>query len=308
MTVIKSCLFSLSQSGNLNKLAKKLGPKLGIHSFIAGTNLVELETNIYRLNNRGVAVTIDNLGEFVYYEKDASEATSRILDVIDRIYLKGLNGHISIKLTQIGLDVDDRICLNNATKIIDYANQKNIFVNIDMEDFNHIESSWNIINELTAKYSNIGTVIQAALYRAESDVKQNKKMKLRIVKGAYKESANISFQMKKEIDNNFLKLTKIHLLDGAFTSIATHDHNIIREIIYFIEENDISTSKFEFQMLYGFRTNLQDTLVEKGYNVCVYMPFGKEWYGYFMRRIAERPQNINLLLKQTFNKFFTKAY
>ncbi|PTI72644.1 proline dehydrogenase, partial [Staphylococcus succinus] len=226
MTVIKSCLFSLSQSGNLNKLAKKLGPKLGIHSFIAGTNLVELETNIYRLNNRGVAVTIDNLGEFVYYEKDAIEATSRILDVIDRIYLKELNGHISIKLTQIGLDIDDKICLNNATKIIDYADQKNIFVNIDMEDFNHIEASWNIIHELTAKYSNIGTVIQAALYRAESDVKQNKNMKLRIVKGAYKESANISFQMKKEIDNNFLKLTKMHLLDGAFTSIATHDHNI----------------------------------------------------------------------------------
>ena len=307
MTVIKSCLFSLSQNSNINKLATKMGPKIGIKSFIAGTTLDELEMNIVRLNKQNIAVTVDNLGEFVYSESEAYNATYHIIKVIERINEQNLNAHISLKLTQIGLDINSEICKQNLMRILAKANEAHIFINIDMEDYGHIQSSWQIIDDCEQVFNNFGTVIQASLLRAKKDRREHKYLRLRIVKGAYKESAKVAYQTSKEIDINYLELCKSHLQDGKFTSIATHDYDLITKLIRYIEQNEISKSNFEFQMLYGFRTNLQQQLAQQGYQVCVYMPYGKDWYGYFMRRLAERPQNINLVIKQSLSKFWLKG-
>lgn len=307
MTVIKSCLFSLSQNTNMNKFATKVGPKMGIKSFIAGTTIDELERNIVRLNKQNISVTVDNLGEFVYSESEANIATNHIITIIDRLNGQNLDGHISLKLTQIGLDISMEICRQNLIRILSKANDAHIFINIDMEDYNHIQSSWQIINDCKQVFNNFGTVIQASLHRAKKDRNENKNLRLRIVKGAYKESENVAYQTSKEIDDNFLELCKVHLQEGKFTSIATHDYELITELIKYIERNKISKEKFEFQMLYGFRTNLQQLLSQQGYRVCVYMPYGQDWYGYFMRRLAERPQNINLIIKQSISKLFLKG-
>ncbi|RIP33971.1 proline dehydrogenase [Staphylococcus gallinarum] len=307
MTVIKSCLFSLSQNTNMNKFATKVGPKMGIKSFIAGTTIDELERNIVRLNKQNISVTVDNLGEFVYSESEANIATNHIITIIDRLNGQNLDGHISLKLTQIGLDISMEICRQNLIRILSKANDAHIFINIDMEDYNHIQSSWQIINDCKQVFNNFGTVIQASLHRAKKDRNENKNLRLRIVKGAYKESENVAYQTSKEIDDNFLELCKVHLQEGKFTSIATHDYELITELIKYIERNKISKEKFEFQMLYGFRTNLQQLLSQQGYRVCVYMPYGQDWYGYFMRRLAERPQNINLIIKQSISKLLLKG-
>jgi proline dehydrogenase len=171
-----------------------------------------------------------------------------------------------------------------------------------MEDHGHLDPSFDILDELSKEYDNVGTVIQAYFFRAEEDIQKYKNYRLRIVKGAYKEPEELAYQDKKAIDANFIKLIEWHLLNGKFTSIATHDHNIINHVKDFVKKNDIPNDKFEFQMLYGFRKELQLQLASEGYNFCTYVPFGKDWYGYFMRRLAERPQNLNLVAKQVFNK------
>ncbi len=207
-----------------------------------------------------------------------------------------------MKPTQLGLDIDYTFCLNNLEEIVAKASDYDIHVNIDMEDHGHLQPSFDILDELSSKYTNVGTVIQAYFYRAEEDIQKYKNYRLRIVKGAYKEPEDYAYQDKKDIDKNFIKLIEYHLLHGKFTSIATHDHNIINHVKKFVKANQIPNDKFEFQMLYGFRKDLQLQLASEGYNFCTYVPFGNDWYGYFMRRLAERPQNLNLVVKQVFNK------
>ena len=155
---------------------------------------------------------------------------------------------------------------------------------------------------LSNEYDNVGTVIQAYLLRADKYLEKYKNYRLRLVKGAYKESIECAYQNKNEIDRNFIKLIEWHLVNGKFTSIATHDHMIINHVKEFVKQNNIPNEQFEFQMLYGFRKELQFRLANEGYNFCTYVPFGTDWYGYFMRRLAERPQNLNLVAKQVFNK------
>lgn len=282
----------------------KKKPKLGINSMIAGTNTRELVKSITTLNKNQISTTIDNLGEYVTNKKEVYIAKTNILEILEIINQQKLQTHLSIKLTQLGLDIDYDLCKESVTEIVEKASAYNVFVNFDMEDYGRLEPTWKIIKELkNEKFTNIGTVIQSCLYQSEQDVTNNSDMRLRIVKGAYKEGPQISYQNQKDIDQNFIKIAKHHLQHGKFTSIATHDHVIIDEIKKFIAQNNISKDKFEFQMLYGFRKDLQDKLVIDGYNLCIYMPYGTEWYGYFMRRLAERPKNINLLFKQIINGF-----
>src|SRR5690625_3617446 len=177
------------------------------------------------------------------------------------------------------------------------AHEYGIFINIDTEDYLHYEQTMRILNQLRKDYDNVGTVIQSYLFRAEEDMEKLKDVRLRLVKGAYKESEEVAYQTKEEIDQNFLKLAKKRLKGDAFTSIATHDHYIINELRRFVEAEDIDKGNFEFQMLYGFRTDMQQSLANEGYLFCTYVPFGHDWYGYYMRRLAERPQNINLIIK-----------
>ncbi|HWO75147.1 MAG TPA: proline dehydrogenase family protein [Bacillus sp. (in: firmicutes)] len=300
--MLKNLFIGLSKNEFMNTAAKKYGLKLGAQSVVAGTNLEEAIKSIKELNLHGISCTVDNLGEFVYKEEEALEAKEQILEVIEAIYTNKLDAHISLKPSQLGLDIDYNFCLNNLQEIVSKAYQYGIFINIDMEDYARLQPSFDILDELSKEYDNVGTVIQAYFYQSEENIEKYRNYRLRIVKGAYKEPEEVAYQDKKDIDANFVKLIEYHLLNGKFTSIATHDHNIINHVKKFVKEHNIPNDKFEFQMLFGFRKDLQLQLAREGYNFCTYVPFGSDWYGYFMRRLAERPQNINLVAKQVFTK------
>ncbi|KAB2331998.1 proline dehydrogenase family protein [Bacillus mesophilum] len=300
--VLKDVFIGLSQNQFLNNTAKKYGLKLGAQSVVAGTNLTEAIKSIKELNAKGISCTVDNLGEFVFEKSEATEAKNQILEVIEAIHEHQADAHISLKPSQLGLDIDYSFCLENLREIAARAYQYGIFINIDMEDYKRLQPSFDMLDELSKEYDNLGTVIQAYFFRADDDIEKYKNYRLRIVKGAYKESEDVAFQTKEEIDKHYIQLIEWHLLNGKFTSIATHDHRVINHVKQFVKEHQISNDKFEFQMLYGFRKEMQLELASEGYNFCTYVPFGHDWYGYFMRRLAERPQNLNLVAKQVFTK------
>ncbi|WP_342538166.1 proline dehydrogenase family protein [Sporosarcina sp. FSL K6-1540] len=300
--MLKDFFIGLSQNQLLNSAAKKYGLKMGAQNVVAGTNVAETIQSIKELNAHGISCTVDNLGEFVFEKEEALAAKRQILEVIEAIHEHGVDAHISLKPSQLGLDIDIDFCLENLKEIAAKAKSYEIFINFDMEDHARLQPSFDLLDELSKDYDNIGTVIQAYFFRAVEDIQNYKNFRLRIVKGAYKETEEYAYQDKKEIDENYIQLIEWHLLNGKFTSIATHDHHVINHVKQFVKENDIPNDKFEFQMLYGFRKDMQLQLASEGYNFCTYVPFGNDWYGYFMRRLAERPQNLNLVVKQVFNK------
>ncbi|MEK4387544.1 proline dehydrogenase family protein [Solibacillus sp. FSL W7-1464] len=299
---LRDFFISLSENQTLNNAAQQYGLKLGAQSVVAGTTLEEVIESIRKLNEQGISCTVDNLGEYVTDESEATQAKEEILAMIEAIQVEELDAHISLKPSQLGLDVDIDFCYDNLYEIVERAHEYGIFVNFDMEDYKRLQPSFDIVEELAKSFDNVGTVIQAYFHRAKDDIENFKDFRLRVVKGAYKESEEVAYQDKLDIDINFIELIEYHLAHGHFTSIATHDHNIIKHVKYYVEQYDIPKEKFEFQMLYGFRKDLQLELAREGYQVCVYVPYGKDWYGYFMRRLAERPQNVSLVTKQVFNK------
>ncbi|MCM3612095.1 proline dehydrogenase family protein [Planococcus sp. MERTA32b] len=302
MGVTRDFFIAMSKNQLLNSGAKKWGLKLGASKMVAGTDIDSMMKSVKELNSMKISATIDNLGEFVYSREEATAAKEDIINTIEAIQEHGVDAHMSIKLTQIGLDIDYDFSLENIREIAAAAEKYDIFINLDMEDYAHLQQTLDILTALRKDYPNVGTVIQAYLYRSEKDLERLEDVRLRLVKGAYKEIPDVSLQSKQDIDENFLKLIKIRLLGKAFTSIATHDHNIINEVKKFVEENNIPHDRFEFQMLYGFRTEMQKELAAEGYAFTTYVPYGKDWYAYFMRRLAERPQNINLALRSVISK------
>lgn len=299
---LRDFFISLSENQTLNNAAQQYGLKLGAQSVVAGTTIEQVIESIRKLNEQGISCTVDNLGEFVTDESQATQAKEEILAMIEAIQVEELDAHISLKPSQLGLDIDIDFCYDNLYEIVERAHEYGIFVNFDMEDYKRLQPSFDILDELAKSFDNVGTVIQAYFHRAKDDIENFKDFRLRVVKGAYKEPEEVAYQDKLDIDINFIELIEYHLAHGHFTSIATHDHNIIKHVKYYVEQYDIPKEKFEFQMLYGFRKDLQLELAREGYQVCVYVPYGKDWYGYFMRRLAERPQNISLVTKQVFNK------
>lgn len=299
---LKDFFIALSENEFLNNSAKKYGLTLGAQSVVAGTNIDEVINTIRNLNQQGISCTVDNLGEFVSEHADAETAKNQIIAVIEAIHTNDVDAHISLKPSQLGLDIEYDFCYRLLEEIVATAYKYNIFVNFDMEKYDRVQTSFDFVERLSEKYDNVGTVIQAYFHRAIDDVEKFKNYRLRIVKGAYKEPAEYAYQTKDEIDANYIRLIEYHLLNGKFTSIATHDHNVIHHVKEFVKLHNISYDKFEFQMLYGFRKELQQKLANEGYNFCTYVPFGEDWYGYFMRRLAERPQNLTLVTKQVFTK------
>lgn len=298
---LRDFFIALSENKVLIAGAQKFGLRLGAQSVVAGTNVDEVVKTIKRLNNQNISCTVDNLGEFVFEEAEALEAKKNILNVIEVIHAEKLDAHISLKPTQLGLNFDKEFCYNNLRDIVGTAHEYGIFINFDTETHETLYESFDLMERLHEEFDNVGTVIQSYFFNAQENIERFKDYRLRIVKGAYKEPADLAYTDKADIDANYLKLIEYHLLHGKFTSIATHDHNVIAHVEKFVKENNISHDKFEFQMLYGFRTEMQEDLATQ-YNFCTYLPFGKDWYGYFMRRLAERPQNMELVVKQVFNK------
>ncbi|AEH49770.1 proline dehydrogenase family protein [Parageobacillus thermoglucosidasius] len=300
--VSKNIFLYASRSKILNKAAKKWGLRFGASQVVAGETIESAIAKVKELNEKGLVCTLDHLGEFVSNREEAIEATQYNIRTLEAIHQAGVNSNLSVKLTQLGLDIDWNFCLENMIKIVETAKQYNNFVRIDMEDSAHCQATLDILRELRKTYDNVGTVIQAYLYRSEQDVKDLKGVSLRLVKGAYKESPEVAYQDKRKIDENYMKIIKEHLLGGSYTAIATHDHCIIEKVKQFTAEHNIPRNQFEFQMLYGFRTDMQLQLVKEGYKMRVYVPFGNDWFGYFMRRLAERPQNVSFALRGLFSK------
>ncbi|MED3804397.1 proline dehydrogenase family protein [Lysinibacillus xylanilyticus] len=292
----------LSENQMLNGAAQRYGLRMGAQSVVAGTTIPEVVQTIKELNKANISCTVDNLGEFVFEKSAATAAKQNILAVIQAIHDEQLDAHISLKPSQLGQDIDIDFCYENLKEILALAHKYDIFVNFDMENYARLHSSFDLLEKLHQEYDNVGTVIQAYFFESEENIEKYKNFRLRIVKGAYKENDNVAYQSKDDIDRNYLKLIEQHLLNGKFTSIATHDHNVINHVKQFVKKNNIPNDKFEFQMLYGFRKDMQYNLAKEGYNFCTYLPFGSDWYGYFMRRLAERPQNLALVTKQVFNK------
>ncbi|MEG0472445.1 MAG: proline dehydrogenase family protein [Solibacillus sp.] len=299
---LRDFFISLSENQKLSTTAHQYGLKLGAQNVVAGATIPEALKSIEELNAQGISCTVDHLTNFVSNEEEATKAKCDMLALIDAIHAKEVDAHISVQPAQLGLDIDIDFCYDNLHEIVAHAETYGIFVNINMADHQHLQPTLDMFEELSKSFTNVGTVIQAYFHRAKEDMEQFNHSRLRIVKGAYKEPEEIAYQDQLEIDINFLELIESHLTHGQFTSIATHDHNIINHLKYFTLENNIPKDKFEFQMFYGFRKDLQLALAREGYNVCVYVPYGKDWYGYFMRQLAERPQNLNYVTKQVFNK------
>ncbi|MEG0473321.1 MAG: proline dehydrogenase family protein [Solibacillus sp.] len=299
---LKDFFIALSENQTLNSVAQKYGFKLGAQSVVAGTNIDEVVASIKELNAQGISCTVDNLGEFVFEKSAALEAKEQILAVIERIHSENLQAHISLKPSQLGLDIDYDFCYENLEEIVAAAYNYQIFVNFDMENYARLHPSFQLLEKLSERYNNIGTVIQSYFFESDENVDRYKDYRLRLVKGAYKEDSSVAFQAKEEIDRKYIEHIEYHLLHGKFTSIATHDHHVINHVKQFVKKHNIPNDKFEFQMLYGFRKELQLALAKEGYNFCTYVPFGHDWYGYFMRRLAERPQNLSLISKQVFTK------
>ena len=304
MGVVRDVFIGLSENKTLNDASKQMGLRFGAKKVVGGTGIEDTLECITSINDQGMSVTFDNLGEFISDKNEATKEKNNILKMIKRVQEEGLTAYPSVKLSQIGLHIDEEFCYNNIKEILTAAKKTNMFVNLDMENFVSKAPTFVILDRLLQEFDNVGTVIQAYYYDAKKDVRKYKDLQVRLVKGAYKEPSTLAYQNKADIDQSFFEIIKSHLIEGnGFTSIATHDHNIIEKTIRFAESENISTDQYEFQMLYGFRKDYQEELVERGYNMCVYVPFGTDWYAYFMRRLAERPQNLNLVVKSvTTNK------
>ncbi|MBR0603420.1 proline dehydrogenase [Bacillus safensis] len=298
-SVTRNFFLFLSKSSLLNHIARNWGSAVASKKIIGGKDFESAIPVIKRLNDQGMAVTVDHLGEFVTKAEIANERTTECIQTIQRIAEAGLNSHVSLKMTSLGLDIDDDLVYRNMKRILDTAEKHRIMVTIDMEDEQRCQKTLDIFKEMKSQYEYVSTVLQAYLYRTEKDLDDLNKLHpfLRLVKGAYKESAEVAYPNKKDVDQNYQKLIEKQLLSGNYTAIATHDDRMIEFTKNIVKKHNIQTSQFEFQMLYGMRSETQQALVKEGYQMRVYTPYGREWYGYYMRRLAERPANIAFALK-----------
>ncbi|WP_319005506.1 proline dehydrogenase [Metabacillus litoralis] len=289
----------LSKNKTLNRAAQSWGGGIASGKIVGGIDFPSSVKFIKELNENGLAVTVDHLGEFVTSKAVAKERTEECIQTIETIAAQKINSQVSLKLTSLGLDIDEQLVYENMTKILDTAEKHQIMVTIDMEDEQRCQKTLDIFKDFKQKYNYISTVLQAYLYRTTNDIEELNQYhpSLRLVKGAYKESADVAFPEKIDVDNNFKKIIKMHLLNGNFTAIATHDDAIIEYTKELVDKHNIPKNQFEFQMLYGMRATTQRELVKEGYNMRVYIPYGQDWYGYFMRRLAERPANLAFVLK-----------
>ena len=297
--IMRSLLLTLSKSPTLNKTAKSYGLRFGASRFVAGSNLDEALEQVAKLNRAGMLAVMDHLGEFINTREEALAATQQCLATLDGINREKITSHLSVKLTQLGLDLDKDFCLANMERILARAKEYGNFVRIDMEDSPHCQTTIDIFKYLRNKFDNVGLVLQSYLYRTEQDV-EDLRANLRLVKGAYKEPKEVAFPLKADVDAMLIKTIEMQLLNGDYVAVATHDLNIINHTKEFAVNHNIPRDKYEFQMLYGICTNLQKQLVTEGYTVRVYVAYGTDWFGYFMRRLAERPANVMFVLKNLF--------
>lgn len=297
--MLRSLFVGLSENKTLRAFAERsaLGRRVS-GRFVAGTEIADAVRATQAVNRSGMSVSIDNLGENVTNPEEARHSARLYEQILDAIVASQLNANVSLKLTHMGLDVDEKLARELVSGLVARAAamQPRGFVRVDMEGSPYTQRTLDFVHELHQAPGNqcsVGAVIQAYLKRSESDVEKllSEGIRIRLCKGAYKEPASIAFEKKEEVDANYVRLMKILLKSGVYHGLATHDANMIRQAQAFATSEKISRDSFEFQMLYGIRRDLQQSLVKEGWRMRVYIPFGTEWYPYFMRRLGERPAN-----------------
>jgi proline dehydrogenase len=292
----------LARNVTLKRLASEYGmaPNGFARRFIAGETITEAIAAARTLEGRGMRVALDYLGESVNTTKAATAAAREYVQLIETIVDSGIERNLSLKLTQLGLTIDKATCVDNLRRIMEPATRHDFFVRIDMESSEFTQLTLDVFETLWKLESrNIGIALQSSLHRTEQDVRRMNELgaRVRLVKGAYKEPASVAFQQKADVDAAYVRQMRLLLDHGVYPAIATHDAHIITETRNYAAERQLGKDHFEFQMLYGIRRDLQSTLVADGYRMRVYIPFGKEWFPYFMRRLGERPANVGFVLK-----------
>jgi proline dehydrogenase len=298
--MLRTFFVRLSENPSLRNFAERssLGRRVS-DRFVAGTEIADAVRATQAVNRAGMSVSIDNLGENVTNPDEARLSAQLYHQILDAIVANELNANISLKLTHMGLDVDEKLARDIVSGLVAKAASMSPpgFVRVDMEGSPYTQRTLDFVHELhrmPGNASSVGTVIQSYLKRSESDVEKllAESIRIRLCKGAYKEPAEIAFPAKSDVDANYVKLMKILMKSGIYHGLATHDERIIREVQAFATREKLSRNSFEFQMLFGIRRDLQQRLVREGWRLRVYIPFGSEWYPYFMRRLGERPANV----------------
>ncbi|HEX2713710.1 MAG TPA: proline dehydrogenase family protein [Candidatus Acidoferrales bacterium] len=301
--MMRAVLLKLSDSRRLarwvtsNRVSRQLARR-----FVAGEELDDAIGAARACNQAGLKATLDYLGEHVETEADARRARDTYLSIFDRIAQERLDANVSLKLTQLGLDLGEEFSQGLVEAIVARAEGYGNFVRIDMEGSAYTERTIELVKRVRAKSASVGAVIQSYLYRSEQDVKDLLAVgcRIRLCKGAYKEPPQIAFPEKADVDANYIKLTELLLSSGIYHAIATHDPHMIAAAREFAARHALGKERFEFQMLYGIRTDLQQKLVRDSYRVRIYIPYGRDWFPYFMRRLAERPANLTFFVRQLF--------
>jgi proline dehydrogenase len=295
--MLRSALLYLSNQPQIfkfvrnNRVAKSFANR-----FVAGETLDTALAAVARLNARGISASLDLLGESVHNEAEARAAGDAYVMMLDKINERNANANVSVKLTAMGLDISEELCVSIMHRILQRARDYGSFVRIDMESSEYTQRTLDLFEQrlYPAYREHVGIVLQSYLYRTSADVAHalQVKARVRLCKGAYKEPETVAYPAKKDVDANYVKCMHDLMLKGNYPGLATHDEAIIREARRFAKEKAIAPSRYEFQMLYGVRRDLQDRLVREGYRMRVYVPFGTQWYPYLMRRLAERPANV----------------
>jgi proline dehydrogenase len=306
MPVLRSAFIALSRNRTMRGFCENSRFGHGMSSrFVAGMEIDDAVRVAQAVNQQGIHVTLDSLGESVSSEDEAQKAADIYHQLLDQISARNVDANVSVKLTQMGLELDPELAEAIALSLTEHAKSLGNFVRIDMEDSSLTQLTLDIVRRIHARpdlRGAIGIVIQSYLYRSEADIEQlvADGIRVRLCKGAYKEPAEVAFPAKADVDKNYIKLSHMLLDSPVYHGLATHDEAMIDAARAFVAKHKIDSSRFEFQMLYGVRRDLQRKLVAEGFNVRVYIPFGREWYPYFMRRLAERPANVLFLAKNFF--------
>jgi len=298
LSFIRKAILTVAGSRPVTRFVTRYGLRLGAGRFVAGEDWDQAVGQVRTLNSRGIIATLDYLGESVSDRAMAEAARDVYLDLLGQVAASGVDANVSLKLTQMGLDIDPGFCHENVRAIVRQAAGLGSFVRIDMEDSPRTDATIDIFRRLRAELGNVGLVVQSYLYRTEKDVRDLAGLRpnLRVCKGAYLEKPDVAFPRKADVDENFKRVVLLNLELGSKTCLATHDERIVNWAREVIRDKGISADRYEFQMLYGIRPQLQRQLASEGHPVRVYVPFGKQWYPYFTRRLAERPANVFFIL------------
>jgi len=295
MSVLRSLILAAANSPRLQRLVRRYGFRLGAARFVAGETLDDAVPILRRLNESGLLTNTTLLGEGVRDEAEARAVVGAYRDVLDRIHAEGLRTNVALKLTHLGLSIDEEVAQRNVAELVEHAAGLGNFIRIDMEESRHVDATLRIYRSLReAGHENVGAVLQSYLFRSEDDLSALLPLapNLRIVKGAYLEPPDFAYPRKRDVDAAYVSLMEASLEENGFTAVATHDETLIEHAISFARERGIPNERFQFQMLYGVRPRLQLDLVGRGFDVLVATPYGPEWYRYLMRRLAERPANL----------------